>query len=81
MNRTPTQNKAIQWYCERNDLVPQLSTHPVYYFRHRETGKESHMLLEHIVQEYQREKKEESKAKKRKQNEKSDYKFNWGAKK
>lgn len=63
-SRTPTENKALAWYCEANNLIPQLSAHPVYFFRNR-AGEESKILLEHIVQDYQRARKEEIKEAKR----------------
>lgn len=37
-NRTPNQEKALAWYCEKNDLIPQLSIHPVYYFLDKRGG-------------------------------------------
>lgn len=57
MKRTPTQDKALAWYCETYSLTPQLSTHPLYYFKDSD-GVESTRLIEHIVMEYKRRKDE-----------------------
>lgn len=60
MARTVLQNRALAWYCKEHDVIPQLFTHPVYYFRDRQ-GNETSALLEHIVQNYQRSKKTKAK--------------------
>lgn len=63
-SRTSKENKALRWYCETNGLVPQLSTHPTYYFRTR-AGEEKKAKIEHIVQDYDRQRKEDVKEAKR----------------
>lgn len=62
-SRTPTENKALAWYCEENNLIPQLSTHPTYYFRDRE-GNESRREIEHILADYNRMREAKRKGKK-----------------
>lgn len=54
-SRTPHEEKALAWYCQQTGLMPQLSTHPTYYFRDRE-GNETHREIEHIVADFKREK-------------------------
>lgn len=36
--RNPAQDEALRWYVESHGLVPQLSAHPVYYFRSKRGG-------------------------------------------
>lgn len=55
-SRTPNQEKALRWFVETNDLVPQLSTHPVDYFKDRE-GNERKEYISHIVMNWETERK------------------------
>lgn len=64
MNRTLKQDRAISWYCQTNNFKPQLSTHPVYFFKDSEGNKiEVHLSV--IVHEYERAQNEERQNKRR----------------
>lgn len=54
MNKlTVKQQSALAWFVEMNNLIPQMSVHPVYQFIHRETREpqESHIIS--IVTQYE----------------------------
>jgi len=57
-SRTPNQEKALAWYCEKNNLRPQLSAHPVYYFLDK-SDNESTRDIQHIVAEWKAQRKNE----------------------
>lgn len=61
--RTPNEEKALAWYCEVNDLIPQLSTHPICYFRDKD-GNEVSARLEHIVMNWETSRKDAARIKK-----------------
>lgn len=58
--RTPNQEKALKWYCEKNNLKPQLSSHPVYYFIN-EYGKQVTANIQSIVREWDDDRKAKKK--------------------
>jgi hypothetical protein len=64
--RTPTEDKALAWWCSKNNLVPQLSTHPVYYFVDKSTGEESNRNIKNLTTEFKRERDQEKRESKRK---------------
>lgn len=65
MKRTPNMEKALRWFCEEYDLIPQLSTHPIYYFKDKDGVEEKHNIFV-IVGAWERMRKEEKRdAKKR----------------
>lgn len=66
-NRTPTQDKALQWWADSNGLMLQMSTHPKYYFKNRETGEITTRMLEPLTFEYKAFIKEQKKSQKGKQ--------------
>jgi hypothetical protein len=47
-SRTPNQNKALEWFCTERALFPQLSAHPIYYFKGKD-GKEVNFNISTIV--------------------------------
>lgn len=51
--RTPNQEKALAWYCEEHNLMPQLSTHPTYYFVDKSTGEKSEKNIHSILREWE----------------------------
>lgn len=57
---TPTELKAIGYFAERNNCIPQLSTRPTMYFKKRETGELITKELQHLVSQYKNRKKEEN---------------------
>jgi hypothetical protein len=63
-SRTPNQDKALAWYCQTNNLKPQLSAHPVYFFTN-EKGKTEERNIQHIVADWERWREEERKSNKR----------------
>lgn len=52
--RTPNEEKALAWFCQTNDYVPQLSAHPIYFFKHRKSGKEIEKHISAIRREWER---------------------------
>lgn len=48
-SRKPTEDKAIAWWCELHGLIPQLSTHPTYYFLDRATGEVTEAHIQHLT--------------------------------
>lgn len=56
MTRTPNQNKALKWFCDKYRLKPQLSTHPTYYFRNENGDEVTHSII-HITAEWDRDRK------------------------
>lgn len=56
-SRTPNEEKALAWYCQEKGLIPQLSSHPIYNFIEKETGKKSEEHIQNIVRGWQESKK------------------------
>ena len=54
MKLSPKQQKALAWFVEMRNLIPQMSTHPVYRFIHRETREPSEMHIMSIISQYER---------------------------
>lgn len=54
----PNQGKALAWYCEKNNLSPQLSTYPIMYFLD-ENGNEHKRHIEHLTREWEEWRKEQ----------------------
>lgn len=59
--RTVTQDRALGWWCEMNGLILQMSTHPKYYFKNKETGEITTRQLENLTNEYKAHVKESQK--------------------
>lgn len=49
MIRTPTEDKALAWFCKTRNLKLELSSHPTYYFTNKDTGKDETHQLNHIL--------------------------------
>lgn len=60
MKRTPNQDKALGWYLEKHNLMPQLSTHPVYYFVDKD-GNKSQDNIHNILGAWEKMRKQEKK--------------------
>ena len=56
----PSQWKAMQYYIEKHNLKPQLSAYPIMQFLNEKGESEAHHI-DHIVMEYNRDKKEAKK--------------------
>lgn len=64
-NRTPTQDKALAWWCEKEGLILQMSTHPKYFFKNKGTGEITTRLLEPLTFEYKAFIKDQKKSQKK----------------
>lgn len=54
---TDKQARAIKWYMDKHNVVPQMSTPPTYYFRAAD-GTEHTISITTLVSQYERAKKE-----------------------
>lgn len=55
---TELNHKAIAWWCEKQNLAPQLSAWPYAYFKHRENGKESKINIFDLTTMFESDRKE-----------------------
>lgn len=46
------QLKAINWYCTENNLRPELSAFPEYFFTNKETGERTSKSISTLVDWY-----------------------------
>ena len=54
MKLSPKQQKALAWFVEMRNLIPQMITNPVYLFIHRETREPIDTQIMSIISQYQR---------------------------
>ena len=59
---TPKQQQALAWYVEEHNLIPQMSTPPVFWFKHRETHEETQAHIMSIVSQFDVNKKKDKEA-------------------
>ena len=52
MSYNVAEQRAIGWYAEEHNLVPQMSVRPFIYFKKRATGEEVKVQLIAITSEY-----------------------------
>lgn len=62
VRRTPNQEKALWWYAQEHGLIPQLSTHPYYYFKDSEDN-ERKVHIFNITLEWEHMRKETKRGK------------------
>jgi hypothetical protein len=60
---TPRQRRAFAWFCQVNNLRPELSAHPNYRFTDRSNGELKTFHLKDIADQYDEYKKMEKKIK------------------
>lgn len=58
----PNDYKAIAWYAEKNDYIPQLSAVPQMVFKPRGGGDMKKVLLQTIINEYKESIEEDKRA-------------------
>lgn len=52
MNYTTKQLRAIKHHCVQHNLRPSLATYPIMYFHSKETGEESKVSMQELLDHY-----------------------------
>jgi hypothetical protein len=58
----PNDYKAIGWYCEKYDYIPQVSAYPQMYFKPKGGGEMVQVLMQTIINEYKESLEEDKRA-------------------
>ncbi len=64
---TANDQKAIGWWAEQNNLMPQLSAPPTIRFKYRQTGKISEANMVNLRARWERWREEQKRKRKKKQ--------------